>query len=927
MSKTNNNKDYGEVRPLIENNPVSKKYFFDNIDEEWFSTLQENKVFQPDISISDVTDDGYYQDWVEGRYLVRISKVLPQEVYDVIVGIELEDHTNPLIYEIVTEIIANVADKVDVESMINIIIKDRWIGKKGRVTFMYFKIKDIFTKLISMKNYDLLNTFLETILSFDLPADYLEDSKKRFIDPIPLIELYSLQEIMQDVASICFEHTTDLNKILDTLVTSFDKYLDLSRDTKAYVNNDIHEDYSFIWKPAIEYDKDRLYDIKEDFVVTIRDLLIHNLEIIDSKSFGLLSKSKKRIFQRIKLHIYSKAAISEDIAVKEIIDNIDDRHNVHELRALLMSKFHTFTEESKSNILKIIKESFSDVSLDNEQKNRYKTELIKPLKEHLSKKQKEEYKEFIQSEHGYVPSYRSNGMRSGPNSRYSREQLLEKSHQELVEVFIDEQKLFEKHPHNEDMYSPRGVRRLWQSIVAENFEDYQDNLHEYDPSKILPLYINHLINGLEEVTNKDIQVKWNKILIYVGYLLDLYEQDRFIESQVKEPFDVGSKDEVFISILRLLENGFKGKKLMPISLKDKVWKILVKIFSIINDIDESFVENNDKDYFTYSINSIGGLILHNAYYYGFWVINKKGLKKYPKEFTEFISEFIDTHLNYKTGASVMGHFLPWTHHYSTKLFSKQKTKLLPIKDKDVRYVAWETYLANTIFEKPYQELRDIYIQSIKELDQEIPQRRYWAEPKNTLLEHIMVGYIHKFDNTEHKEPLFHLLLETGSIKHIAYAIDFVGRAYASSDNEAKKNLPKDKLQRIKKIWQMVLDNCNDPEIFENFGWWIKKDYYGDNEWLLDMLLKTLEKSGGNIDPDFRVLEQLSLLAPEFPLLVAKILDRMVKSVKKEKTYYFRDKEVSSIIEQLELEDNDDVNTFVKDIRETLVEYGYPQYAK
>lgn len=920
-------KNYNEVKLLVENNPVSKKYFFDNIGSDWFKSLEESDAFQPNISLSKITDDGYYQDWIEGRYLSRISSELPQQVYDVIVALNLENHTNPLLYEIITEIIANVADRVDITKMIEKIVDDGWIGKKGRTTFMSFKLKDLMSKLITRKDFVLLSELLKTLLKFDLPSDYLESSKKRFIDPIPLIEVYSLEEILQEISKIDFENKSDINLILNILVASFDKYLELSKDLKEYNEKDPCEDYSFIWKSAIEYDKDRLHDIKEDFVVSIRDLLINNISIVDSDTFDILSKSNKRIFTRIRLFIFSKANVQEDIVINEIKENIEDRYNIHELRQLLTSRFSTFSEKNKSEILSKIGDSYANLEIDEKLKIQYKSELLKPISTFLTDGQKKQYKNLIRVEHEYTPSYQFGGMRSGPNSRYSKEQLLGKSHEQLTKIFIEDQHWFEENIHNEEMYSPRGLGRLWQTIVSENYQDYQENLKTYDPSKILPLYVYHLLNGIEEVTSKDTKVKWNKILRYLEDLLKKYEEDCFLESKVKDSFEVGDKEEVILSLLRLLENGFKGKNLIPISLKDKVWSIIKKVYTLANDIDESFVEKNDKDYFTHSINSIGGMILHNVYYYGFWVINKRKLKTYPQEVTVFLSAFLDSHLGYKTGVSVMGKYLPWTNRYDTSLFNLQKEKLLPLNDKDLRYVTWETYLANTIFEKPYQELREIYIQSIDELDQDIPERRYWADPKNTLLEHIMVGYIHKLDDSLKGKNLFQLLLDTKSTKHIAYAVDFVGRSYSSSDNEKKKNLSIEQIHRIKQIWHIVLDNCEDTEIFENFGWWIKNDYYQDNQWMLEMLNKTLVKSSGYIDPDFKVLEQLNLMASDYPLLVAKALDKMVKSSKKEKTYYFRDKEVSLILEKLENEENEDLQILVKDIRDTLVGYGYTQYAK
>ena len=927
MNKTKLQKQLKTILSLIKDNDVAKRHFYEKIDSIWFEALKEKNVFHPNILLSKISNDVYYQDWIEGRYLSRISNDLPQAVYDVITEFSLENHTNPIIYEILTEIVANVAINVDVTDMVDKIIDDKWIGSKGRKTFMSFKLKGLVLNLVLSKNFNLLNEILRILLSFNLPEEYLEISKKRFVDPEPLIEVYSLREIFKEVSEIEFGDKKDLDMIIETLVVSFDKYLEQSKDIKEYKESNKYEDYSFIWKSSIDYDSDRLHDVKEDFVISIRDLLINNIEIMDSDTLGLLSKSKKRVFRRIKLFICSKADLPESLVVSEAIKNIEDRHNIHELRQLLISKFNTFTKKSKSEILGKINDSFSDLDIEDRFKIGYKADLFKPISENLTKDEKERYKKYIENEHDYIPSYRFGGMRSGPNSRYTKEQLLGKSHQELIKLFIADQKWFEKNIHNDEMYSPRGLGRLWQSVVAENYQEYQENLLIYDPSKILPIYIYHLLNGIEEIASKDVKVNWNKLISYIEYLLKLYEEGKFIDSKVKDPFDVGDKEEVILSILRLIENGFKGKKLFPISLKDKAWEIIINVFAIAKDTDESFVEKNDKDYFTHSINSIGGLILHNVYYYGFWVINKKKFQEYPQEMIDFLSDFMDSHSDYMTGFSVMGKYLPWTYKYSTALFNKQKKKLLPIGDKNLRYVVWETYLANKIFAKPYQELRDIYIQSINELNQDIPERRYWADPKNTLLEHIMVGYIHKLDNPDHKESLFDILLKTKSIKHIAYAVNFVGRAYSSSDNVNKRILPKDQINQIKQVWESVLAQCKGSEIFENFGWWIKKDYYGNNQWLLEMLNKTLDKSSGYIDPDFRVLEQLNLLVTEHPLLVANALDKMVNSSKNEKTYYFRDKEVGLIIEQLESKENDDVNILTKDIRETLVGYGYTQYAK
>lgn len=926
MNKKSNQQKLKELLPIINNNDVAKRHFYEKIDASWLKDLVDADALKLDLSLSTISDDQYYRDWIEGRYLSRISKDNPQGVYDVIKSLDLKDQTNPLIYEIIIEVLVNVAETNDVTEVVHKIISENWIGNKGRATFLSFKLKDLISNLIKTQSFDLINTLLSTLLAFRLPDNYLETSKRRFTEPLAVIESYSLEEILKEISGVKYKDENQLVQILKTISNAFDHYLELTRDLKEYENDSEYEDYSFIWKSAIDYDKDRLHDIKEDFVIAIREVIINNPEIIGRKVIETLSGYKKRIFQRLRLYLAGKITISEEIIVQEILNNITDRHNIHELRELLISKYALLSKENKRKVLNKIGESFSD----SEEKYRtaYKAELIKPIADYLTDAEKVEFESILSSQWEYVPSYRFNGMKSGPNPRYSKDDLLAKSHAELVEIFKEDEIWFNKNVHNEGMFSPRGLGRLWQTIVTEKYEDYINNLSIYDPREILPLYINHLLTGLEASTsNYDSKVNWAKLIFYSEWILEIYEKGDFHTPSEKDSFDVGDNEEVLISLLRLLENGLRGKNSISITLKEKVWGIITKIYNLAHDTDESFVEKNDKDYFTHSINSIGGLLLHNIYYYAFWVINKKKLKSYPDEVIEFISGFLDSHLEYKTGASVMGKYLPWTERYSKLLFDKQKEKLLTIDDKGIRYVSWETYLANSIFLEPYRKLRDVYIQSINELGSDIPDRRYWADPKNTLLEHVMVGFIHELDDPTEKKTLFDLLLETKRTKEIAYAVDFVGRAYASSDNQSKKNLPEKHLQRIKSIWEIVLKSNLDSEVYENFGWWVKKDYYNDNKWLLQMLINTLNKSNGYIDPDFKVLEQLNLLAEESPTLVGEALEKMVKSTKKEKTYYFRDKEVILIIEKLEKNTNKAVLNHIKEIRDTLVGYGYTQYAK
>ena len=57
MNSTNLQKKIELILPLIKNNDVAKRHFYEKIDLNWLEVLKKRNVFQPDISGSRLSWD------------------------------------------------------------------------------------------------------------------------------------------------------------------------------------------------------------------------------------------------------------------------------------------------------------------------------------------------------------------------------------------------------------------------------------------------------------------------------------------------------------------------------------------------------------------------------------------------------------------------------------------------------------------------------------------------------------------------------------------------------------------------------------------------------------------------------------------------------------------------------------------------------
>ena len=125
---------------------------------------------------------------------------------------------------------------------------------------------------------------------------------------------------------------------------------------------------------------------------------------------------------------------------------------------------------------------------------------------------------------------------------------------------------------------------------------------------------------------------------------------------------------------------------------------------------------------------------------------------------------------------------------------------------------------------------------------------------------------------------------------------------------------------------MRLQESNIIEELKEFGWWVKVNFF-DNEWMLKKLLQTLEKTKGVIEPDFRVLEALFVLASDYPLLVSQSLLKIARAKQLDR-FHFRamnEDYIEKIVHKLYLHKDEKVVENISKVSDQMMRLGYNKF--
>jgi hypothetical protein len=839
-----------ELRLLIGTSFESYHYFYKKAGNLWLGYLNRNQFLLPN--------------WAVGDYLARIASEKPKEVMDIIVKYRV-DPANRELKNTFTIAAANM-DPTEGSRIVDKINRERWLVlDQNQFSLLGHYVGDLLKHLIVGKQYD---------VALSLASSLLEIFKREGTTGARSgIDSYQFSEAIKNIGTIPQDI---IFPFIEMLVMKLSKLCEIEHIHVSAIENH-PQNYNFD-------------DLGTLLVNAVRDLVQAHIDFLQNKKKrGIRNKILKLLgpqdvcptIKRLRFYFYRlyPQIFLEDIKL-EISGSFNDLNVWHEYFVLIRDTFGILDRGTQQKFFQMIQEGPKKNKEYNEVHLRYwKAERIRMVEQYLSPREKIKYKNLLEISLRDPDFLAPHYSWSGPNSPQKEETLAAMDINDLCEYLISWQ------PPKDDfgpIPSRFGLGLELSKIVKKSPQKFIANINKFTDTRIHPTYLKYLFHGFSNALKSGEVLDWSLV---IPLMFKLIEKMKTEQLPVFEPSeDDEGWDSATMSIISLLTSLLAQNHNEYLECqKDKIWFIIETLSKHPDPTPahEKEYGGDNMDPFTMSINTVRGEAFHALFTYMIWC-NRLNIRKIrsgklfvPDEVKQLAEKHLIASVDPSVAVrSVYGKYLPWLILYDRDWASQIVKDILPEKDRAMRYAAWETYLANTIYRKVYSFMRPYYELAIDELAVPVPQRKYWADMLEGLAGHIMIGLVFNVDKT--KEPLYRRYFSKANGKQRGVAISFAGRDVVLGDKPGDKKTTFPDIKKMQRFWEWRLKESVNVEELKEFGWWAKENFF-DNQWLLKSLLQTVKITRGIIEGEHWVVKALSKLSREYPLLCAEILNIIIRT--------------------------------------------------
>ena len=758
----------------IRKRTANYEYFFNHLKSpDWIEPLFNEGLFQHPPEPHREGDYISFPLWPESRYLVRMASISPKLVLAIV--LKIPTTANIRVHE-------DLADATSEACMKEPHLAAHWTDKEAdwvaSQQYLYLllpeKLANLACNLAKVGGPSQALKLIKTLLAI-LPGTPIEDrdlkEESTQIPPEPRVrfDLHIYEQIIRKYIPQLIE---TIGK--DVLLMLYDLLEAAASLSMHFPNKRFPEDYSYIWRPAVEDDKRNLgHNLKDILVSGARDgaeyLSMKSPEIIPELVQNLEGRRWK-IFHRITLHLLRRfPEHTNDLLANRLTQKIlfdDAEVSIRHEYSLLMGKcFASLTKDQQEIILKWIesgpdiakfkasREEFWGRPVTDSDAIRYKKhwqlERLAWIKEDLPETWRQQYQLLIaelgEPEHPEF-AIRTGATWVGPTSPKTADALRLLTTDQLVSF------LETWHPSGEpENPSPEGLGRELTALVVSEPERFATEANRF--KGLDPTYICALVYGFRDAVRQKLVLAWRPILELCLWVVN---QPREIPERKGEYADL---DPGWVwtrkAIANLLSSGFETNATeIPFDLRALVWQVLYPITTDPDPTPEHEAEygGSNMDPATLSINTTRGEAMHAVIHYALWInrhviANATGTKQSTGGFDDIpeVREVLEYHLNPNQDASlairsVYGRWFPSLVFLDETWAVKNKPVIFPSDERlrDMRNAAWESYI---VFCPAYDNVFDIlleqYRHSVEKLGTSPKDKRYPADPEERLAEHLI----------------------------------------------------------------------------------------------------------------------------------------------------------------------------------------------
>ncbi len=889
---------------------VVQKYFFDRLDNAvWLEPLKRAGFFrEPPAPVRDSEGKTTsFPFWPEGGYLARMAAV--QEAQETVLGIALDmpDTDNVRIHEN----LADIALALPAPLAVGLVPKaKRWIESPYQI-LLPDKLGALVGHLAkgghANEALDLARTLL-AVLPDPREAVDLPEEMRLSPEPTARFDVWHYEQILK-------KH---LGELVDAAgLRGLSLFGDLLESaialSRRHPDKGLQEDYSWIWRPAIEeHEQNRSETVRTLLVSAVRDAaerLAGRMPDLVLELVRLLEARPWMVFHRLALNLLRRYPDSAKALVQERFTNrelFDDSRFRHEYVLLATEVFARVSDPARQTFLDWIDqgpdlETFRakyceerGTDLTNEDAVRYgkiwRRDRLAPLRDVLPDDVRLRFDQLVREvgepEHPEFAAYMQTGW-VGPTSPKPSGELKAMSVTALVE-------LLRTWAPSGDWFGPskEGLGRQLASIVQAEPERFVREAQLFAATN--PTYVRALVSGLMAAAKEDRPFDWAPVLGLCDWVV---RQPRKIQERR------GTDDEdpdwgwTRKAIGSLLSAGFaEGAASLPFDLRDRAWTVLRTLTDDPEPTPEYEAQYGgvNMDPPTLSINTTRGEAMHAVVHYALWV--RRHIERLPDgpalvdsgfaAMTE-VREVLEAHLDPVSEPSlairaVYGQWFPWFVLLDRAWAAGQVARIFPTaaEGSQLRDAAWGTYI---VFCAPYDNVLEVLVSEYAGAVERLGTvtgvgRRHLVDPDERLAEHLMLFYGRGKVPLEPPTGLLGRFFERAPGRVRGRAIEFVGRSLR--DN--KGAIPPAVIRRFTALWERRIERARaapaeSADELAGFARWFVSQKF-DEDWAIQHLEEALSLVK-KVDSYHMsaVAETLAAIAPRRPREAVRCLERLVEA--------------------------------------------------
>ena len=881
-----------------------RRHFFDRLENpEWLDPLEKKGFFKspPPPILDESKGTLAFPVWPESRYLARMAKLAPEKVAPILRAIP--DTENIRVHDDFADAALAMPAELAAEFVPRAI---RWIQSPFHA-LLPDKLGTLLSRLASGGEVDSALELARAILVIRpdprKSEKVTEENRFLFPEPQPLFHLWDYRNILdRDIPNlVAAAGSPALNLLCDLL----DDAVRLSQRADEGQGPD---DYSYIWRPAIDHPRHTVDDLRGLLISAVRDAaqqlgqqnpasvpeIIRNLE-----------DKKWRVFHRIALHVLR---LFGDVAPDLVAERLReperfDRSDFHrEYNPLAKECFAQLGPEDQAKILDWIRKgpdigSFragwerfrGSPATDQEAAQYFKAwqrDRLTPISADLPEEWKQRYAQLV-SELGPA-SDKEDAI--SPMWGWSSPKTAEELRMMTINQLVNYLKSWV--PSGSPLGDTiAGLGHTVGTLAASEpgrFSGEADRFEGLDPT-----YVRALLQALWEPVKQKRSINWQKTLTLCRWVVDQPQAIPGRQGRITEQ-DPGW-GWARKAIANLLTQGFDSDGI-PFEARRQVWYLL----ELLSDDPDPTPEDESQhvpnfEPAQYSINTTRGEAIHAVIGYALWIRRhtekeSEGKSTSTQSFDQMpeVRTVLDKHLDRNAEPSlairsVYGQWFP-SLVFLDPNWARARTPIIFPPDeasKDLRDAAWKTYVVySTPYDEAFQLLKDQYRQAIERI--KIPAERGSDRraPDLRLAQHLMEQYWRGNLADDDPDGLLARFYAKADPKLRSRALDFVG----TSLRNTRGAVPAEILQRLQKLWTSRLEvvrasgpSSPQKEELTAFGWWFASKRFPDS-WSIDQVLEVL-RIAGSIEPDHSVVERLAELAGSMPAKAIECLALIVEGDK------------------------------------------------